>query len=72
MRPIRKPNRGWRLQVYIMVLNSDCGRNLDLFGIEASLSSMSGSSEAINVFQSNGSLGTDEWEDFYGKLFSGV
>lgn len=31
------------------------------FGIDAGLSSMSGSSEALNVFQSNGALGKDEW-----------
>jgi hypothetical protein len=32
------------------------------FGIELGLSSMSGSSEALNVFQSNGALGSDEWK----------
>ena len=31
------------------------------FGIDIGLSSMSGSSEALNVFQTNGSLGSDEW-----------
>lgn len=32
------------------------------FGIELGLSSISGSSEALNVFQSDGSLGSDEWK----------
>ena len=32
------------------------------FGIEVGLNSNSGSSEAINVFQSDGSLGNDDWK----------
>ena len=32
------------------------------FGLEIGLNSNSGSSEAINVFQSGGSLGSDEWK----------
>lgn len=32
------------------------------FGIDIGLSSMSGNSEALNVFQNDGSLGKDEWK----------
>jgi len=34
----------------------------DNFGIDVGLSSTSGTSEAINVFQEDGSLGNDEWK----------
>ena len=53
------------------------------FGIELGLSSMSGSSESLNVFQSDGSLGSDEWkisiinyaiglENYFGNLGYGA
>ena len=32
------------------------------FGIDIGLSSMSGNAESLNVFQSNGTLGKDEWK----------
>ena len=53
------------------------------FGLEATVSSTSGSTEAINVFQSNGTLGKDEWstsllnlsiglENYYGSFGYGA
>ena len=53
------------------------------FGIDLGLSSMSGSTDALNVFQSDGSLGKDEWkisiinyylglENYFGSFGYGV